>query len=458
MEGVERNLLEKMPLAEAVWIVWRRIADAERLQAVYDANRGRCYDLVLTFPELVQLTADALLQHGGSGNQAFTRARENGTLPVSERAVYGKLSRLPLAVSVAWFQTSTQELMQLAPQNATRPLPTSLEEFSAMVVDGKTVKHLQHRLKALRSVTGGVTGGKALAALEYGSGMAVAFAADLDGNANDVKLIPQLLPMVRKFSKKRLLWVADRQFCDLIQLSRFAEGKDAFVVRYNAKVTFAPDPERSPRRSIDAQSRPLLEEWGWLGREGHAQRRYVRRITVVRNDGDDVAIVTDLLESDVHPACDLSAMYLARWGIERVFQQVTEVFHLRHLIGGTPEATIFQFAFCLLLYNIMQLIRMWVAEPQRRDREDISTEQLFRDAGRQLTAWTVIYGVEITQRLIPPRRTEEARRRLKDLLSRTWSDRWKKAVNRKPRPHRNQPTTRDNTSVHRALTAAKSGS
>jgi hypothetical protein len=54
MEGVERNLLAKMPLAEAVWILWVRIANSERLQAVSDANRGRCYDLALTFPELAR--------------------------------------------------------------------------------------------------------------------------------------------------------------------------------------------------------------------------------------------------------------------------------------------------------------------------------------------------------------------------------------------------------------------
>ena len=38
--------------------------------------------------------------------------------------------------------------------------------------------------------------------------------------------------------------------------------------------------------------------------------------------------MTDLLHPDRYPAADLLALYLARWGIERVFQQVTEVFPL----------------------------------------------------------------------------------------------------------------------------------
>jgi hypothetical protein len=37
------------------------------------------------------------------------------------------------------------------------------------------------------------------------------------------------------------------------------------------------------------------------------------------------------------------------WFVERVFQKIVEVFHLEHLIGGTPEATIFQATFCLVL-------------------------------------------------------------------------------------------------------------
>lgn len=58
-----------------------------------------------------------------------------------------------------------------------------------------------------------------------------------------------------------------------------------------------------------------------------------------------------------YPANALFDLYLARWGIERVFQQITEVFHLQTLIGTTPQGTVFQCAFCLLLYNLGQVVR-----------------------------------------------------------------------------------------------------
>ncbi len=50
-------------------------------------------------------------------------------------------------------------------------------------------------------------------------------------------------------------------------------------------------------------------------------------------------------------------MYLARWGSERVFQQITAVFHLNRLIATTPQGTLFQLAFCLLLYHLIQVVR-----------------------------------------------------------------------------------------------------
>jgi hypothetical protein len=54
-------------------------------------------------------------------------------------------------------------------------------------------------------------------------------------------------------------------------------------------------------------------------------------------------------------------VYRLRWGIEGVFQQVTEVFGLARLIGKTAAATVFQLAFCLVLYNLTQALRGCVA-------------------------------------------------------------------------------------------------
>ena len=102
------------------------------------------------------------------------------------------------------------------------------------------------------------------------------------------------------------------------------------------------------------------ETWGWLGSPRNAQRRSARLITLERPAAEAICLVTDLLDGERYPAADLLAggsLYRLRWGIEEVFQQVTEVFHLQALIGTTPQGTVFQFAFCLLLYNLLQVVR-----------------------------------------------------------------------------------------------------
>src|SRR4029453_7669229 len=145
-----------------------------------------------------------------------------------------------------------------------------------------------------------------------------------------------------------------------------------------------------------------------------------------------------LLEAERYPAADLLTVYLARWGIERVFQQITEVFALQHLIGSTPQATVFQAAFCLVLYNMVQVVRGYIAaaRPQPGPAERLSAEQIFYDVQRELTAVSV---------LLPPpliaaeygeaRSAEQLRQHLHSVLASVWTPRWRKAMNKKPRPN-----------------------
>ena len=71
-------LWAKMPLAEAVVQVFQFGGTEAPLQAIFEKHRGRCYDKLIRFPDLVTLIGEALLEHGGSGNQSFSRARETG--------------------------------------------------------------------------------------------------------------------------------------------------------------------------------------------------------------------------------------------------------------------------------------------------------------------------------------------------------------------------------------------
>jgi hypothetical protein len=260
------------------------------------------------------------------------------------------------------------------------------------------------------------------------------------------------------------LWVADRQFCDLVQAAAFAaEEGDHFLVRYHKKVHFCPDPARPVQRGQDRQGRAYEQEWGWLGAvQQGARRRYVRLITLWRPGEEEVALITDLLDEAPYPAADLLEVYLARWQVENVFQAITEVFELRHLIGCTPQATVFQASLCLVMYNVLQVLRgsaaVVAAEPVAV--EALSAEQIFADLHEELVGLhRVLDAEELLGCLPPPASADQVGARLRALLGRAWSASWRKAVNKKRRPHKpKQKALGAHTSVHKLLEAAKAAS
>lgn len=457
MEGFTKEALTRVPLADGVLSLLAFVLDPEFLQGVFEEHRGRSYEATLSFPTMVSVVQEALLEHGGSGHQAMTRSRKREELNASIQAAYGKLRRIPISLSLGFLAGTSDRVREVFPEGASNALPASLDEFDVYAVDGKKIKNVAKRLKPARSYSGTPLGGKALAALNLRRGSVEAINAHPDGETNDAPLVPDLLPQVRARSTRRRLWVADRQFCDLVQTARFAEANDAFLIRYHPKNSFHRDPERAVREGTDAQGRSYLEEWGYLGKASDPRRQYVRRITLFRADGEDVVLVTNLLDADKYPATDLLETYLQRWGIERVFQQVTEVFHLQHLISSTPEGTIFQFAFCVLMYNLVQTVRAYIARAQNRRAETISSEQLFYDVHRQLTALSVFGDrATILDYFQPSLTAAQLKLRLEQLFQNTWEDYWVKspATKRKP-PGEKKTIQGGHTSIFRILRDAR---
>jgi hypothetical protein len=450
-----REVLSRLPLAEAVLSLWRWVADPLFLLSVFTRHRGLGYEKEISFGVLVQLIADALLEHQGSGRKSFERGREQGLLTASVQAVYQKLSRVPLGLSEAWLAESAARLRPVYPPAAQVLLPPALAGLEVIIVDGKAIKRVAKRLKPLRGRRGGVLGGKALVALELRSGVVVAMATHADGETNEAKLVPALLPQVREQVVGRRLWVADRQFCDLTQPAAFATDDDHFLVRYHPKTPFCPAPTRAAQRGVDVHGRGWEQDWGWLGCERAKARRYVRRLTLHRPGEETIILLTDLLDDVQVPANELFDLYLARWSIERVFQQITEVFHLQTLIGTTPQGTVFQLAFCLLLYNLVQVVRAYVATTQARPVPTISTELLFDDVHRQLVAFTELVPPGQVEPLFPVLPTEAAlRAQLTRLLATVWTTRWLKAPAKKRKvPASRTPIRGNQTSVFRLVTA-----
>ncbi len=430
MEGLDKEVCRRLPLAEAVLRMLDVVCREEFLQEVFERHRERSYEEVITFPVLVHLIADALLQHNGSGRKSFQRAEIAGDLETTIRAAYGKLSRVPLSLSIGLLSEATQMLGEMYPKSVSEAAsPDSLRGMEVIYYDGKKIKHVAKRLKALRKVRGHVLGGKLVVAQSLSTGMALAMGACQDGETADPPLVPDALKELRHVTSGPRLHVGDRAFCDLNQASLFTQEKgDHFLVRWNRKVKFYRDERWETVTGTDRRGLTYQEDWGWIGSETDSRRRYVRRIHLQRPGQEDVILLTDLIDHDEYPADDLLEVYLQRWGIEQMFQKVTEVFHLHELIGGTPRATVFQASFCFLLYNIIQTIRAFIASGQSMKISEISMANLFYDVQRQLTAWNEVLTLRATVKLLSTTwTTDQVTNRLRQLLHGRWSECWRKA-------------------------------
>lgn len=459
-----REVLARLPLADAVFHLLGFALNETFLADCFQKHRGHCYEDTLSFAKLVEIVTDALLVHQGSARRALLAAQKNDQLPTCKEAFYGKLRRLPLALSVAFMSEASRRLNELLPVQ-TNPLPASLQGYQVRIIDGKKTKHVAKKLKLARALAGQLFGAKLLAAYDPATRLIQTMSAHADGEKNDAPLVPDLLAHARTHGiGKPVINVADAQFCDLVQLSHYRQAGEHFALRYHPKVHFHADSSKPARSCKDAKGRQLIEEYGWLGSPADKRRAFVRRVTWKRSDHKDLSVVTDLTNRSPSqdaaapepiPASDLIDLYLTRWKIETVFQDVTVVFGLRKLIGSTPEATAFQAAFCMVVYNAIMVVKSYIAavQPEPLSVDDVSNQMLFTSIVKQLTAISeLVPAASLAELIAPPPTAEAARAYLQARLTGQWETGWKKARNKKPRTYGPKPKgSGAHTSVYRVL-------
>lgn len=434
MTDFSSELMRRSPLAGCVLELSDYLFDQSFLRAIYDPNRGRCYQDVLSFDDVLRMMRDALTRHGGSAHALFVELEADDTHPADESSFYRKLAKMPVAVSRALLREGAAKLGELMPR-INNPLPACFDSLDVVIADGKKIKDAARRLAPTRGYTGALIGARALVAMDARSGLVLAMSDSLDGMGNDSPLVPERMEQLTATAGPRpILSVWDRGFGEPATMRRMTTRPgDHFGVRVKKNHRFT---AVSRTESSDAQGRKVIDETGFSGDATPRARQAAlptRRITLQRSgEGEeDVIVVTDLTDPASYPAGDILELYARRWGIEQVFQQVTETFCLQHLIGASPKAVLLQFAFCLLLYDLMQVIRAWLADDGAVATAIVSMHYLFDHTKRQLQAWAY-HGQGHWPRVAG--RTAAMRQRLGELLKGVWNaKRFTKAADKKPR-------------------------
>ena len=327
------TVLSKLPLADAVWRILHFTLSDSWLNDLWNRERGRCYQKVLQFSTLARLVTEALAQHGGSGRQAFERGHESDTLPVAISSAFEKLGNVPLSVSEQMLREGTQQLAETLPvQPAVEPfpLPACWEGHEVFGADGKAIKHVKRLLKPLRGLQAGILGARSSVALDLRTGLALGMSGDLDGEAGEGGLTEGLLSdMAAEAGGKHWVVVLDRLLHNLSFPGLILAAGGHFLIRYCSNTHFVADPTRPAQQSHrPARGQRIVQEWGRLGKSAGSGALYVRRITLYLAGGEQISVITDLLDEIAYPAEDLLTTYKKRWGIEglpanhrRVFPQ-----------------------------------------------------------------------------------------------------------------------------------------
>ena len=194
-------VLEKLPLADSVWRLLHFTMDDSWLDDLWKRKRGRCYERDLKFSTLAHLIADALLEHGGSGHQAFERAREAEILPVSITSAYEKLGNLPVPLSETLLEEGTQRMNAVLPEiPAVDPLAGLLGGLRSLRRRRQGDQACQTAAQAVARLAGGHPRARASVGLNLRTGLAVAMVGHLDGEAGEAALTEALLPKLAELA------------------------------------------------------------------------------------------------------------------------------------------------------------------------------------------------------------------------------------------------------------------
>ena len=324
---------------------------AEALDALFERTADKQYTRELLFSTVVDLMSLVVCGTHPHVKAAFQAQVER--IPVTLKSVYEKLQQIEThtAAELVRFVAGRCEPLIRALNGARQEW---LPGYRIKIIDGNPLAGTQRRLKETRGQSAAPLPGLSLVVLDPQLMLAVDVLPCEDGHAQERTLLGPLLERLEEHD----LAIADRNFCTTDFLTGLAIGQASFVIRRHAKLPLEARGEWDVE--VETPTGWVSERPVTLMRDGVEllQLRCIRvRLKKPTREGDTVIeIVTDL-PVEVADAAQIAALYLRRWTVEGMFQELTQNLGCEVNTLCYPKAALFAFCVALMAYTVLAVTK-----------------------------------------------------------------------------------------------------
>jgi IS4 transposase len=345
--------VQKSPVSVMVRAVLERAFDSQRIDALFERTAVRQYTRNLLFSTVVALMSEVVLGVSRSVRVAYQQAEEKPSVSIT--SVYNKLNGLETPVSVALVHDSAAQLGPIL-RHLGGAAPALLPGFRVRILDGNHLPGTEHRIAELRTMRAAALPGQTLVVLDPELGLATDVVVCEDGHAQERSLLDEVLVLVEPGD----LWLGDRNFCTTRFVFGIADRGGFFLIRQHASTLTYQLLGKRKSCGKTASGR-VYEQAMELSNPATGAALRVRRITVELNeptrDGETEIHVLTNVPHEKADALTLSNLYLERWTIETMFQELTVALTCEINTLGYPKAALFGFCLALVAYNAVALVR-----------------------------------------------------------------------------------------------------
>ena len=294
-------------------------------------------------------------------------------IDVSPQAFYKRLATIPHVFFLQVLQAISVHLKKS--QKATRGWIAQLAPFANGIyaVDDTSLDAIARRTEFFKPHPKGdlaTLGGRLACAIDLLTGKFEHIVYDADGAANEKSHVRPLLSALQQGA----LIVMDLGYFSFPLFDWITQRNLYFVTRMKTKVTFE-------AISVLADGSHYRDSIVWLGK--HRADRAARPVRLVQIRINDTwwNYVTNVLQPSKLNAEQLWRLYSQRWTIEMCFAAVKRALHLAFLRPAAHNAMLSQIWATLTVYQVLQDLRLEIAQAAGWQEDDVSWEMLMRRIG-----------------------------------------------------------------------------